>query len=129
MSRGNDYPPIVAGFIEGSFAPVVELVVGVMITSLTAVSSAMGAPNMVGLIALVSIVDILRNTLSRLLHTQFAMENVIGNIFGIVFFYSAIGYVSPEAANSSLLLTMILAISLLVGVIITIWRRSKESSY
>jgi hypothetical protein len=129
MSRGNNYPPIVAGFIEGLFAPVVELVVGVIITSLTAASSAMGALNMTGLIALISIVDILRNILSCLLHTQFAIGNVMGNIFGIVFFYGAISYVSSEAANSSLLLTIILAISLLVGVVITIWRRSEESSY
>jgi hypothetical protein len=129
MSRGSKTPPIVLGFAEGLIAPVVELVIGVWVTALTAIGSAMGTPNVTGFIALFSIVDVLRNIIACLLHTQFAIGNVIGNIFGIFLFYGSISSLSSEAANSSLLLTIILTISLIVGVCITIWRSRNSDSY
>lgn len=127
MSK-NEYPPIVAGFIEGLLAPVFELIIDVFITALNSVSSATGAPNFLWFIALFSIIDIVRNIIVCLSHSQFAIGNVIGNILGIVLFYGAISSVSQEAANSSLLLTIILTVSLIIGIVLTIWRNIRINS-
>jgi len=122
MSGRNNYPPVVGGFIEGLLAPIIELVIDVFVTGLNSISSAAGAANVFWFIVLFSIIDLLRNVIACSLHTQFAIGNIFGNIFGIFLFYEAIGAVSSEAANYSLPLTIILAISLITGVFITVWR-------
>ena len=121
MSSAN-YPPIVGGFIEGLLAPFIELIIVVFATAVNSISSASGAINMLWFFALFSIIDLLRNVLLCWLFTQFAKGNVIGNILGIFLFYEAINSVSPEAANYSLALTIILTFSLITGVFITAWR-------
>jgi hypothetical protein len=122
MSNGTNTPPIIAGFIEGLLAPVVELIIAVMVTALNAVNSATGSPDITWFIALFSIMEILRSIFACILHTEFAIGNVIGNVFGIIIFYGAVSTISSEAANSSLLLTIILIISLILGIFLTIWR-------
>jgi hypothetical protein len=129
MSKGSNTPPIVAGFIEGLLAPLSELLIGIIITALNAVNSAMGSPNLSGFIALISIVDFVRNILLGLSASQFALGNLIGNIFGIVLFYGLISSVSSEAANYSMLLTIILAISWGVGAYLWLLRRRNNDSY
>ena len=75
-------------------------------------------------------VDILRNIISSLSHTQFAVGNVIGNIFGLFVFYGAISVVSPESANSSLFWTIVMFVSLIVGILLTLWKvKSEQGSY
>jgi hypothetical protein len=127
--RNSDSPPIVAGFIEGLFAPVFELIFAVFATALNSVSTVTGAPNMGLFFAVFGILDLTRSVLACLAHTQFAIGNVIGNFFGIWLFYGAIKDVSQEAANSSFLLTVILAISLIIGFAITIWRNTTSTEY
>jgi hypothetical protein len=130
MSRGSNTPPIVAGFIEGLLAPLVELVSGVMVTALNAVGSAMGSTNLSGFVALISIADFVRNILLGLSASQFALGNLIGNILGIVLFYGSINSVSSEAANYSLLLAVILTISWVVGACLWLLRRrNNEDNY
>jgi uncharacterized membrane protein YdjX (TVP38/TMEM64 family) len=89
----------------------------------------MGSPNLSGFIVLISIVDFVRNILLGLSASQFALGNLIGNIFGIVLFYGLISSVSSEAANYSLLLTIILAISWGVGAYLWLLRRRNNDSY
>jgi hypothetical protein len=122
METRINYPPIIEGFTEGLFAPLFELIVDVFVTALNSISSATGASSMVWFIALFSIMDVLRNAVVCYFHSQFAIGNVFGNILGILLFYGAIKTVSPEAATSSLLLTIILVISLIIGIFVTAWR-------
>lgn len=136
MNLSNRPPAIIAGFTEGLFAPVVELVVGFMIGAVLLVSdtmsSATGTPNMSNSLNLVfiviSIVDILRNIFVSLSHSQFALGNVAGNVVGLFIFYGAISTVSPESANSSLLWTIVLLISLIVGIALTVWKARQENN-
>jgi hypothetical protein len=123
----SDYPPIVAGFVEGLLAPIFELVFCVLVTALNAVSSATGSPNLALFVALLSIMDIVRNIALGLSHSQFAIGNAVGNVFGLFLFYGAISSVSNEAANNSLLLTVILVVSLVIGIVITFWGRDNQT--
>lgn len=87
MPRNNKEPPIIAGFIEGLLAPVFELLFCVVITALNAVSSTMGSPNLLGFVALLSIIDVVRNIGLGLSKSQFATGHLIGSIFGILLFF------------------------------------------
>ncbi len=130
----SNQTPILAGFVEGLFAPVIELVVGVMIGAVLFVSDTMssvaGTPSMSNTIALtftlIAIVDIIRNIVVSFLHSQFAIGNVAGNILGLFIFYSAISTVSPESANSSVFWTAIMLVSLIIGIVATAWKASQE---
>ena len=132
----NRTPAMFAGFVEGLFAPVIELVVGVLISATLfisdAMSSASGTPSMSNNIALaftlIATVDIIRNLIISYTHSQFALGNIIGNICGLFLFYGAINAVSPESANSSLLWTIVMLASLILGIFVTIWKAYHEQS-
>jgi len=127
MSRSIGYPRIVSGFIEGLLSPVLELIFGVFVTALNSISSSAAASSMVGFIALFSVMDVLRNVLACYFHSQFAIGNVLGNVLGILLFYGAIKTISPEAATSSLPLTIILIISLIMGIFVASWRMASTT--
>lgn len=131
-------PAIITGFTEGLLAPVVELIMGFMVGAMLlvsdAVSSIAGMPNPSNSLNLIFtaivLVDFLRNILVSLSHNQFAIGNVAGNIFGLFLFYGAIASVSPESANSSLIWTIAMLFSLIVGIALTIWKaRIEEQTY
>lgn len=113
----SDAPPIVAGFFEGLFAPVLEVIFDVILTAFSKVSSTTGAW-IVLFAVLLFVMDIVRNVLLGLKHNQFAIGNLAGNICGLFLFYGTISSISSEAANNSILLTAILASSLVIGIII-----------
>ncbi|MGA2681855.1 MAG: hypothetical protein ABSF44_08660 [Candidatus Bathyarchaeia archaeon] len=134
MSIDNRTPPIVIGFAEGLLAPIFELVISILVASAIAINSATGSPNLTWVISLFFLMDFARNVISCLLHTQYAIGHVAGSIFGIILFYGAISFVSREVANSSLLITIILIVSLFVGVCIAVWQgirnnRNSETRY
>lgn len=137
MTERGSVPRFVGGLIEGFFAPVVELVVGVLIGASITISDTMSSatgtqnvsPNISLIFTVIAVVDILRNIISCLFHTQWAIGNVIGNIFGLFVFYNAISFVSPESADSALFWTIVMTASLVIGVVITIWQKSRESKY
>ena len=122
MSGSRIYPPIVGGFVEGLFAPIIELIIAVFVTALNSISSATGAPTVFWFIVLFSIMDLLRNAIACFFRARFAIGSVFGNILGIFLFYEVINMVSPEATNYSLSLVIILTISLMAGAFITAWR-------
>lgn len=130
----NRTPAIFVGFGEGFLAPIVELVVGVLIgaTLLVSetVSSATGTaniPNNIGLtFTIIASVDIIRNIIISFSHSQFAIGNIAGNICGLFLFYGSISVVSPESANSSVFWTIIMLISLIIGVFLTVWKLRQE---
>jgi hypothetical protein len=134
----NRTPAIIVGFGEGFFAPIVELLVGVLIgaTLLVSdtVSSATGAANISNNIALtftiIASVDILRNIIISFSHSQFAVGNIAGNICGLFLFYGSISVISPESVNSSIFWTIIMLISLIIGIFITVWKlRQEQNTY
>ena len=127
MPRSIDYQRIVSGFIEGLLAPVLELIFGVLVTALNSISPATGASSMVWFIALFAIIDILRNVVACYFRAKFALGNVFGDILGILLLYWAIKKVSPEASTSSLPLTIILIISLIMGVFVGSWRMASTT--
>jgi hypothetical protein len=134
----NRTPAFIVGFGEGLFAPIVELLVGVLIgaTLLVSdtVSSATGAANISNNIALtftiIASVDILRNIIISFSHSQFAVGNIAGNICGLFLFYGSISVISPESVNSSIFWTIIMLISLIIGIFITVWKlRQEQNTY
>lgn len=138
MYESKRTPAIVAGFAEGFLAPVVELLAGILIGASLLISdtmsSATGTPslsnNLTLIFTIIACVDILRNIFVSFSHTQFAIGNVAGNVFGLFVFYGAIGVVSPESANSSLFWTIVMLVSLIIGIIVTVWKTgSEQSSY
>ncbi len=134
ITRRSTPSPFIAGFAEGFFSPVLELVFGILIGAALTVgeeaSSATGTlnplPNFTLIFTVVSVIDIIRNIGSSLAHSSLAMGNVVGNIFGLFIFYGAISAVSQESATSSVFWTAIMAISLVAGIILTVWKRSQE---
>jgi hypothetical protein len=126
MSENNQPLNFVLGFAEGLFSPVVELVVGILVGVGVVIASALssaGAPNMAGYITLIFVVvvlvDILRNIISSFRHSAFAFGNVVGDVFGLVIFYQAIRFVSPESADYSLFWTGVMVVSLIIGCVVT----------
>lgn len=139
MYEGRKTPAIILGFAEGFLAPVIELVVGIMIGATLLISDTMSSTtgtsslsNYITLIfTIIACVDILRNIIISLSHTQFAIGNVAGNIVGLFIFYGAIHVVSLESANSSLFWTIVMLLSLIIGTCLTTWkaRREQDSYY
>jgi len=138
MYESRKTPAIILGFVEGFLAPVFELVIGILIGASLLVSSSMssatGTPSLSNYISLIFTiiagVDILRNIFASLMHTQFAIGNVVGNVFGLFIFYGAIHVVSPESANSSMFWTIVMLFSLIIGICLTVWKaRSEQGSY
>jgi len=138
MYESRKTPAIVLGFAEGFLAPVIELVAGIMIGAFLLVSSSIGAatgiPSLSNYTSLIfttiACVDILRNIFASLMHAQFAIGNVVGNVFGLLIFYGAIRVISPESANSSIFWTIVMLLSLIIGICLTFWKtRSEQNDY
>jgi hypothetical protein len=129
MARSRETSPYIVGFFEGLLSPVLELVIGTMIsamiTAVNTLSTATGAPNLSWAIGLASLFDFLRNILSNYAHPELATGNVVGNIFGLFLFYSAISQVSSGDANSIVLSVIILTTSWIVGVYVWWVQRRK----
>jgi hypothetical protein len=119
---GGKTPLIAVGFSEGLVAPIVELVISALATAVSAVSSATGSPNLMWFFVVFATMDLLRNVVGCLLHTQYAIGHVAGSLIGIVICYSSISLINSEIANSSLTTTIILTLCLTVGVVIALLR-------
>lgn len=126
----NRTPPIIAGFIEGLMLPVVELMLTVLfLAGIKVVETANEDSSFLILTFIIlGIADFARNILIGISTNQFATGSFIGNVFGLILFYSAISSVSQEAATQSVLLTIVLGISLGVGVYLRYFR-PRESEY
>lgn len=124
MAENNAYSTIVGGFFEGLLAPILELIIALIVagfmTTFESLQSITGASTVVlsysEYIALIGLIDILRNVLFNVLHPGIATGNVLGSICGIFLFYSVIVSASPDAAGSVLITTVILFVSWLLGV-------------
>ena len=126
----NKKPFIIVGLGEGLIAPIVELLISGLITAANTISSATGCPNLTLFFVLFALMDLVRNIVGCLLHTQYAIAHVIGSIFGIAICYSTISLVNTKVANSSLLTTAILTVSLAIRAIIGLfrWRHDRSTS-
>lgn len=113
-------PPIIAGFVEGLLAPVSELIAAVLLTAGFQISQTTGgSSSFLALGAAIFLaIDFIRNIALGLSHSQFAIGSVAGNIFGIWIFYTAVASISQDAATESLLLTLALVISFIVGLVL-----------
>lgn len=126
----NNTPLFIVGLGEGLVAPIVELLISGLVTAINAISSATGIPSFTWFIALFLLIDLARNILGCLWHTQYAIGHIIGSIFGIILCYGTVSLVNKEIANSSLLTTAILTISLAIGVVIAFlrWKNNRRAS-
>ena len=119
MSNRGD-PPFIVGLGQGIVAPLLELVASVILSASFKISENLGGSPwyLFAIVAIVVIVDFVRNILLGLSHSEFALGNLIGNIIGIILFYAAISSISQEAATQSILLLVALVGSYIVGVIL-----------
>lgn len=120
LRKGQSYPPIIAGFLEGLVAPVVELVVVSIISAFIRAANSINAPSTPLWLLLVGflLVDYVRNVIVGLVGGSFAIGSLAGNILGLILFYNVVSVVSQEAATDSLLLTIALGGSLVLGAVL-----------
>jgi hypothetical protein len=117
--HGQSAPAFIAGFVEGLLAPVFELVVVVILSAFAQAGQGLstGAPPFYLFLALLFIIDLVRSVAIGLSHSEFAVGNVIGNVFGIYIFYSSLSTVSAQAANDSLIFTVAMVVSFVLGLV------------
>jgi hypothetical protein len=116
-----------AGFFEGLFAPLGELMISLAFTiGFTTIESTGGDPWMLVLFMIVlGAVDVLRNIIIGLRHSAFTVGHIIGSVFGLMIFLAALASISADASAYSLALTIILIVSFCVGVGVAIYRHNQ----
>jgi hypothetical protein len=117
----NDTPPIVAGFIEGLLAPILELFSALILSAAQSSSTSFFSTGIIASDALVLLlVDFTRNVIIGSSRSQFAVGNIVGNVFGLLIFGGVVLQDSGEAIVESVFLTAALLVSFLLSVYLTL---------